>query len=115
MAVSKSKNGWSRKLFFGLVVALATWGILYTVAYARQEAQVAKLRSDVQSLEGKVSAFSGQIEEVTRRHDTLLTYVITLREQLAKSGFKALPPMPPIEKELDEDETQQRRSEEDPL
>lgn len=78
-----------------VVIALALWGILYTVAYARLEA-----RLDVAS--ATVEAFEKQIEEVTRRHDVLLTYVITLREQLARNGFQNLPPMPPMEKTNDD-------------
>lgn len=86
---------WSRRFRVGLAIALILWGIIYTMAYSRQEARL-------EATEAKVEAFKHQIEEVSRRHDVLLTYVITLREQLARNGFKNLPPMISMEK-TDED------------
>lgn len=84
-----------------LMGALILWAMIYTAAY--------------RGMEARVKAFESQLEDVSRRHDTLLTYVITLREQLAKTGFQ-VPPMPPMEKqEEQDDEANGQPSKEDPM
>lgn len=79
------------------------WGILYTWAFATMEGRVKALKAEV-------DAFDVLMSDTSRRHDVLLTYVITLREQLARNGF-AVPEMPPMEKE----DAEILRNQENPL
>jgi len=84
-----------RFFLIGLSVALLVWGILYSVAYINQEKVVRELSSNVEMMGIRIDVFETLIKEVGADQRMLLTYVITLRESLAKTGFK-VPPMPPM-------------------